>query len=519
MIEKTGEITIFILEDDPDYQSLLKKYLGGHFSLVFAENLPNAIELFSEDASLAIVDICLDRNNLQNKDGLEFISYMAKTGFRMPIIVLSGYTQEDLPEVVASSFKSGVIDYLLKSKITPTFLVKLVNDTLDRYALRKQVDYLKKRVNRLETWEMIGECKEIKLIKEEVLQVADDGYASVLITGETGTGKELVANAIHQKGWRKEAPFTSFSVADLPRELIQKELFGHEKGSYTGADRSKPGYIETTQGGVLFLDEVTDIPVDIQGMLLRILEERKLRRIGSTRPVKVDFQLACATNKDVRQLMGNGEFRKDLYYRLNTFQIHLPPLRERGEDVLLIAGHFLKHFRETGRSRCRDFSAEVFEAFMRYPWPGNIRELKNIIEGAVIKSKIANIPIIDIGYLPAGFQDIDAQPDRCRSRIAVKKMADPNFTPFPIDLKLEQARNELRYIEMALKSVKGKKTEAWKIIGLPNRFKLKILIEKDLHKYPELIEEFPYINDCYKVSSHSSGMGLKSSRKHHDSEN
>ena len=505
MTRKRKKISVFILEDDPDYRNLLKKYLSDHFSLIFAKNLSEAFKLFSEKESLAIVDICLDNNNVQNKDGLEFITYMARHNYNIPVIVLSGYAQEDVPEVVASSFKSGAIDYLMKSKITPAFLVRLIEDALERYSLRNQVDYWKKRVKQLESWEMIGECKEIKSIKQAILQVAEDGYASVLVTGETGTGKELVANAIHRKGRRKEAPFTSFSVAALPRELIQRELFGHEKGAYTGADRAKPGYIETTQGGVLFLDEVTDIPLDVQSMLLRILEERKLHRIGSTLSIKVDFQLVCATNTKIQQEVKNGNFRADLYYRLNTFQIHLPPLRERGEDILLIAGYFLDHLRKSGRTRCSGFSSDVLKAFMKYSWPGNIRELKNVIEGAVIKSKNFNTTKINTMCLPAELRAVNLQTNTLETCGEVVR--------FPVDLKLEQARNELHYIEMALKSVNAKKTEAWKILGLSNRYILKRKIDSHLEAYPHIFDEFPYLKSCYGIGNKQRSMALKNGRK------
>lgn len=511
MAGKRKKITLFILEDDPDYQKLLKKYLGNHFSLTFAKNLSEAFKLFSEEASLAIVDICLDNNNLQNKDGLKFITHMGNQGYSMPVIVLSGYAQEDVPEVVANSFKSGAIDYLMKSKITPTFLIRLVNDALDRYSLRNQVNYWKRRVKQIESWEMIGECAKIKSVKQAILQVAEDGYASVLITGETGTGKELVANAIHQKGWRKEAPFTSFSVAALPRELIQRELFGHERGAYTGADQAKPGYIETTQGGVLFLDEVPDIPLDVQGMLLRILEERKLCRIGSTRSVKVDFQLVCATNKDIGQAVKNGKFRADLYYRLNTFQIHLPPLRERGEDILLIAGYFLDHLRKRGRVQCNSFSPDVLKAFMKYPWPGNIRELKNVIEGAAIKSKSFNTTIINTVCLPAELKAVNLRADTVDSETGVETEA--GVVSFPIDLKRERTRSELHYIEMALKSVKGKKTEAWKILGLSNRYALKRRVDNHLEAFPDLFGAFPYLKSCYGIGDQPHDLALKTDRK------
>jgi two-component system response regulator AtoC len=442
---------------------------------------------------LAIVDICLSRSDPNNKDGLEFISYITEEQFDIPFIVLSGYEQQDMPEVMRESFKSGAIDYIQKSRLTPTFLRKLVDDTIDKSSLRRQVHHWKNRLRQLEDWEIIGECPEIRRVKEDIVRVAEDGYISVLITGETGTGKELAARAIHQKGWRKDEPFKGVNVSALSPELVHRELFGNEKGAFTGAGQAKAGYIEAANRGLLFIDEIAEMPQDSQKLFLRVLEEKRVYRIGSTRGLEVDFQLVSATNKDLKEVQAKGDFRADLYYRLTGESIHLPPLRERGDDVLLLANYFLDQFRRQGRTLCHGLSAEVEKALLNYSWPGNIRELRNVIERAIIRSTSSQGNLIQLESLP---EDILSSADESLSNVfSIKSLR------FPLNLKRERDRQTLILLESALKEAGGLKTEYWKLLGFKNRWGPSSIIESILKRHPDLFDEVPYLTKQYDLMS------------------
>lgn len=491
---------IFILEDDADYRKLLKGYLGQMYELHFAADLQDACHSFSDTFDLTLVDICLDRDDPDNKDGLQFINFLRREEYSTPVIVLSGYEQRDMPEVIRESFKSGAIDYIRKSRLTPAYLKQLVLDTLVKSSLRNQVRQWKKRLQKLGNWDFIGECRQIRQIKEEIVRVAEDGIASVIVNGETGTGKELVASAIHQKGRRKEGTFVSVNVSALPRELVHRELFGHERGAFTGADRAKPGYIEESDGGILFIDEVGELPNDAQKMLLRVLQERLVYRIGSTTSRKVDFQLVSATNRDLKEEINTNGFRADLYYRLSGYIINLPPLRERGDDILLLANYFLDLFRRQGRTRSPGFSQEVEQIFLSYSWHGNIRELRNVVEGAVIKAGSRNDDFIHGETLPLDF-DLREKFHKQQGNGG----SETEFT-FPIDIKKELALRELQCMEAALKQADGRRTEMWKRISdSTNRYTPPRKIKELLTRYQELRQEVPYLSKCFEKDLAAAG--------------
>jgi len=230
----------------------------------------------------------------------------------------------------------------------------------------------------------------------EVIKIVAKSNATVLITGESGTGKELVARALHSQSHRQGKPFIAVSCAALPESLLESELFGHEKGSFTGAYAQKKGKFEIANRGTLFLDEIGEMSANIQVHLLRVLEEKEFTRVGGNELIKVDVRVISATNKDVKQAVANGQFREDLYYRLNVVTIELPPLRERKEDIPLLAQHFLKKFALGNQKDITGFSPEATDFFLNYEWPGNVRELENAIERAVILAKNSSIQVTDL---------------------------------------------------------------------------------------------------------------------------
>jgi transcriptional regulator with PAS, ATPase and Fis domain len=275
----------------------------------------------------------------------------------------------------------------------------------------------------------------------EVIKVVAKSNATVLITGETGTGKELVAQAIHSQSHRRGKPFVAISCAALPESLLESELFGHEKGAFTGAYAQKKGKFEVANRGTLFLDEIGEMSANIQVHLLRVLEEKRFTRVGGNEPIKVDVRVISATNRDMKEAVASRQFREDLYYRLNVVNIELPPLRERKEDIPLLAQHFLKKFALDNHKEVTGFSPEATDFLLRYDWPGNIRELENAIERAVI---LAKKPIIELADLPQ------------QKLVAAQQIS--------LEKNLKQVEKE--HIRNVLAETKGNYTEAARILGI-----------------------------------------------------
>jgi len=301
----------------------------------------------------------------------------------------------------------------------------------------------------------------------------------------------LVARAIHRMGWRLEEPFVKVNIGDLNPNVIESELFGHEKGAFTGATERRIGRIEKANGGVLFLDEIGDLPQEIQIKLLRFLEERVFSRTGSSDEIKVDVQIVAATNQNLEAAIEKGRFREDLYFRLKSFEIWLPPLRERKEDIPLLAEHFLNLFKREGRSDTIDISQEALNNLTDYDWPGNIRELRMALERAVIYSKNRGHSKIDLEDLPLELIS--------KSRNSVGQAIDKEREQVSLDEEL--ARTELRYIEDALRQAGGKKGEAWKLLGLNDRFALRRRVKNILKRYPHLVEEYSSIAKAFPKTS------------------
>lgn len=272
-------------------------------------------------------------------------------------------------------------------------------------SIREENRQLRGEIQRIHGFsEIIGRSRPMRDVFETMSRVIDSD-ASVLIQGESGTGKELVARAIHYNGHRKDKPFVAVFCGSLPDELLESELFGHRKGAFTGAVSDKKGLFEVANQGTVFLDEVGDLSPRMQTSLLRVLQEGEIRRVGDTEIRRVDVRVVSATNKSLEDLTGSGEFREDLYYRLNTIDILLPPLRRRGSDIDLLANHFLDHFAVDGRSGIRGFAESALEAMRSYPWPGNVRELENVIERAVVMSGSELITVDDLRLRPLERRD------------------------------------------------------------------------------------------------------------------
>ena len=384
------KVKILVVDDEAIVRESLSDWLKDVGYQVFtAENGHKALEVIEkEKPGIMIADLVMP-----GMDGIELMKRAKAQQPKIEVIIITAYAS--IPTAI-NAMKEGAYDYIEKpfSPERAELLVKKLSEY--RELVEENISLRQKLEDRYRFENIIAKSSKMQWVIE-VIKIVAKSNATVSITGESGTGKELVARAIHSQSNRRNKPFVAVSCAALPESLLESELFGHEKGSFTGAYAQKKGKFEFANGGTLFLDEVGEMSANIQVHLLRVLEEKEFTRVGGNEPSKVDVRVISATNKDLRKAIEKQEFREDLYYRLNVVNIELPPLRERKEDVPLLAEHFLHKFAMENQKEITGFSPEAIEFVLDYDWPGNVRELENAIERAVILSKDS---IITIGDLP-----------------------------------------------------------------------------------------------------------------------
>ncbi|MCH8019756.1 sigma-54-dependent Fis family transcriptional regulator [candidate division KSB1 bacterium] len=368
---------ILIADDEPSITVGLSELLEleGYETTTVNDGKEALKQIEEKTFHIALLDLVMP-----GLDGLQILSAIKKTGLSTTVIMISG---KGNTEATVKAIKSGAYDYLDKP-VDPNRLRTIIAKALEHQSLVKKNKELEQKVQSLSRYDdMVGQDEKIHEVYHLIDAVADTS-ASVLITGESGTGKELVARAIHQKSSRLKGPFIAINCSALPRDILENELFGHEKGAFTGALKEKPGCFEMADGGTLFLDEIGEMPNDTQTKLLRVLEEMSFRRLGGTKEVTVDVRVVAATNREIQKAIKNGLLREDLYFRLSVMEIELPSLRERMSDLLPLINEFLKIFNERNNKEVKGFSPECLEILRKYHWPGNIRELKNLVERTVI---------------------------------------------------------------------------------------------------------------------------------------
>lgn len=326
--------------------------------------------------------------------GMEVLTKIKETSPETPVIIVTGYASI---ESAVEAMKRGAFDYMAKP-FTPEELRVVTKRALDGRKLLFENLYLRGELEAKSEFEMVvGRSKAMREILDLVRRVSPT-ESTVLITGESGTGKELIAREIHRHSLRSEAPFVVVDCGALVETLFESELFGHVKGSFTGAHETKHGRFEVADGGTIFFDEISNIGLSIQAKLLRVIQEREITRIGSSKPIKVDVRILAATNENLAEAVKKGKFREDLFYRLSVVPLHLPPLRERKEDIPLLVEHFLQKYNKKTKKNIESVSTRAIKALIEYDWPGNIRELENTIERAVVLSKTNGIDIEDLMY-------------------------------------------------------------------------------------------------------------------------
>jgi DNA-binding NtrC family response regulator len=336
---------------------------------------------------------------LPDADGIDVLRALKAIDQGLEVIVISG--QGSIRRAVEAG-RAGAFYFIEKSDLDPEGLIGLVDRATDLVHERRQHQWLQDRLRSQFSFDnIVGKSKAMQALFELVEAVAAS-EANILIQGENGTGKELFANALHHRSHRAEGPFIKINCAALPKDLIESELFGYRKGAFTGATTDKVGLLELASGGSLMLDEIGEMPAVLQTKLLRVLQEREFRPIGSDRLVQVDFRLICATNVEVEQALAEGRLREDLYFRINTIALRVPPLRERSEDIPLLCSHFLEKFNKRYQKQVKGIAPAAYQQLIRFRWPGNVRELENAIERAVLVAKGAEVQTAD---LPESMRD------------------------------------------------------------------------------------------------------------------
>jgi DNA-binding NtrC family response regulator len=434
--------TLLIVDDEKPTREGLRAALEERYDVYIAEDAKAAISLLEgEHFEVLITDF-----RLPNEDGLKLIT-RAKSLPNPPIcILMTAYGSE---EIAVEAMKRGADDYIAKGRLQIDELemriaraLRQQNLETENVSLRQQLD------SRFGLENIIGKSPAMQEILEVVQQVAPT-RATVLLTGESGTGKEVIAKAIHQLSPRVQQPFVTVHCAALATNLLESELFGHEKGAFTGAHERRIGRFEQAQGGTLFLDEIGEIDATIQVKLLRFLGERTFERVGSNKTLTTDLRLVAATNKNLEELVKAGIFREDLFFRLRVVEIHLPPLRERTGDIPLLAHSFLLEFAKENKKPVNDFTVDALEAMMNYSWPGNVRELRTAMEHAVVLGRGDKIALRDL-------------PPSVRGGFLISSRY-----PQDKDLTVKEAEKEL--IQRALQESEGNRTLAAQKIGMSRR--------------------------------------------------
>ncbi|HET6542691.1 MAG TPA: sigma-54 dependent transcriptional regulator [Chryseolinea sp.] len=392
MYEK-DPVKIFVVEDDPAYTKFLKYVLGLNpdYEVEYYTTGKDCVENLYKNPAIITLDY-----SLPDAGGEKVLGQIRSHDPNINVIIVSA--QEKIHTAV-ELLKSGAYDYISKDHETKERLLNSINNARNKSSLIKEIDHLKKEISEKYEFEksIIGTSPAIRRTFA-LLEKAVQTNISVSISGETGTGKELVAKAIHYNSKRKNKPFVAVNIAAIPRDLIESELFGHEKGAFTGAITRRIGKFEEAEGGTIFLDEIGEMDPNLQAKLLRVLQEREITRIGGNAVVKLDVRVIAATHKDLAEEVKTTRFREDLYYRLLGLPIHLPPLRERGNDVILVAKHFLDQFANDNQMRKFKITQEAQEKLLQYPFPGNIRELKSIIELSAVMAEEQEIRPQDISF-------------------------------------------------------------------------------------------------------------------------
>ena len=441
--------TILIVEDEAKMLRLLELNLSEEgYTVQTAPDAETGLKLLRQDR----IDLVVTDLKLPGMNGLEFLQAVKRHDARIPVVVMTAY---GTVETAVEAMKAGASDYVLKP-FSLEEIKLIVGKELDVNRLREENRSLREALGRrYEFKNIIARSAKMQEVLATVDRVAPTN-STVLLGGESGVGKDLIARAIHQHSRRASGPFVKINCTAIPENLLESELFGYEKGAFTGAVNSKPGKFELADKGTIFLDEIGDVPGTIQVKLLRVLQDRDFERLGGTKTLKVDVRVVAATNQDLRAALEEGTFREDLYYRLNVVPISIPPLRERKEDIPYLVDHFVERFARDSGKPIRGITPAAQKLLMEFHWPGNVREVENIIERAVALSSGDMLDVADIR--------LDLSPIKSGGAdIAPAAMSAAGTFP-PPGVTLEQFEDEI--VKEAVRRANGNKSQAARLLGL-----------------------------------------------------
>jgi two-component system response regulator PilR (NtrC family) len=440
--------SLLIVDDEPIGESLALSFRRGHYEVRLARSGREARNRMEQQ----LFDIIVSDISLPDANGIELLEFTRQVSPESAFILMTG--KEQPQELIIQALNLGADRYIVKSDRTLEEVEHVVRRVEEVLRTRRERDLFQRAARELARDNIIGQSRALRTLLDTAQAVAPTN-STVLITGESGTGKELVARRIHDLSSRTERPFVSINCGAFPETLLESELFGYVKGAFTGANQSKQGLFQSAHGGTLFLDEIGEMSLPMQVKLLRVLQDRKVRPLGSTEEQAVDVRVIAATNKDLQKMVEEKSFREDLYYRISVIPLHVPPLRERAEDISLLALHFLQRFGETMNKQLAGMEEAALQALRCYPWPGNVRELENAIERAVALETGGQISLRSL-------------PERI-SRLSTGPFAAELLPEKGIHLEKQIEEMERAYLLAALERAQGVRTKAAELLGMSYR--------------------------------------------------
>jgi len=440
--------TVLVVDDDSAHRTMLRTLINGWgYAVSEADDGSTAIEKVKETSfDLVLMDV-----RMVKVSGLEALETIKSYNPAIPVIIMTAYSSI---ETAVEALKQGAHDYLTKPLDFDKVRLTLER-AMEHTRLKEENRLLRETLGKqFDSRNIIGKSSTMLKLLETVAQVAPS-EATVLITGESGTGKELIAGALHFNSLRKTGPFVKINCAAITETLLESELFGHEKGAFTGADRRKEGRFSQAHGGTLFLDEVSEMSLMMQVKLLRALQEREFNRVGGETTIQVDVRVIAATNKNLMEQINEGAFREDLYYRLNVVELHVPPLRKRKQDIPLLTRHFLEMFADKNRKAIKGFTPKAMDNLIRYDWPGNVRELMNAVERGVVLARSNYLGVEDFPFMKDSLLQND------------QDSANPAELAMSGDMSLEDV--EKAAILNTMEAAGGNKSEAARRLGITRK--------------------------------------------------
>lgn len=466
-----GEI-ILVVDDSIDWIETCKDILQDrNYKILTADSVDLALSILNTTT----VDLVLTDFNMPGKNGLELVQKINEIELGCAVILMTAFPSI---ESAITTLKSGAFDYLIKP-FAPEQLLTAVRNALDRSALARENQFLKAQLADVNADpDIIGKSVQIQNTLSDLKRAAQMN-TTVLLLGESGTGKDLAARFLHQNSSRSKKHFVAINCAAIPADLLESELFGHESGAFTGATKPRIGLFENADQGTVFLDEIGEMPLALQAKLLRVLEDRKLRRVGSNKERAIDIRLICATHRNLMELVKENSFREDLYYRLNVITISIPPLREHTDDIMMLLQHFFKKYETRQYPAPKEISTEARAALFAYKWPGNVRELSNLAQFMIFANRMGSI---ELDQLPPQLRE--HAPQKILTLLKIESMVDPTF----FDLTYAEAKTKIEdlfektYIEKNLEKNNWNISQTAESTGMDRRTTHRLMNKFNIHK-------------------------------------